>query len=112
MSTHDIPHSTLAGRTWNPPQASAAPRGRRTHKESWVRGLYILLFMLVYSAVQTVVTAVVVLQFAWSLIDGKPNARLTALGRSIGDYAREIIAYVTYASNDKPFPVGPWPAAQ
>jgi hypothetical protein len=44
------------------------------------------------------------------LSDG-PNARLLAFGRSLGLYLGQIADFVSFATEDVPFPFGDWPSA-
>ncbi len=80
-----------------------------TNPKTWLRLVYIILFAIAFGVAEVVIAAVVVTQFLFELIAGQPNQQLRSLGRSLGGYANEIIAYQTYASDDKPFPFAPWP---
>jgi len=53
--------------------------------------------------------AVVVLQVGWSLITSTASARLMRFGASLGEYLREIARFVTYNTDDMPFPFSDWP---
>ncbi len=81
-------------------------------RSTWLR----LVFMLVYYALLTLAsmvgTAVVVLGFLWVLFTGEVNQSLAQAGRGIASYVYEIIRYLTYNTDDKPFPFGAeWPSA-
>ena len=80
-----------------------------TNPKTWLRLVYIILFAIAFSVAEVVIVAVIVTQFLFELITGKPNEQLRSLGRSLGGYANEIIAYQTYHRDDKPFPFGSWP---
>ena len=80
-----------------------------TNPKTWLRLVYIILFAIAFNVAEVVIVAVVVAQFLFELITGQPNEQMRSLGRSLGGYASEIIAYLTYHSDDKPFPFGPWP---
>jgi hypothetical protein len=80
-----------------------------TMQTTWIRGLYILLFAIIYSIAEIVVVAVVVFQFLSTLFMGQNNQQLLRLGRSLSDFIRQVLLFVTYNSDEKPFPFGPWP---
>ncbi len=82
---------------------------RLTARETWMRGLFILIFAVIYSVSEIVLTAVVVFQFLATLFAGEPNGRLKSFGLSLGAFIYQIIAFMTFNSDEKPFPFGPWP---
>ena len=44
-------------------------------RSTWMRGLFMLLFIALYQIAAVVISAVAVLQFAWKLLAGAPNPR-------------------------------------
>ncbi len=83
-----------------------------TAKTTWVRGLYILLFAIVYSIAEILVVAVVLFQFLSTLLSGKNNQQLLRFGRQLSDFVRQLLMFITYNSEEKPFPFGPWPSTE
>jgi len=77
---------------------------------TWKRLLFMILFVALWSISRIVVLAVVVLQFFWVLLSGQTNARLTAFGLSLATYSYQIIMYLTYNTEEQPFPFSDWPA--
>ncbi|MBS0290664.1 MAG: DUF4389 domain-containing protein [Proteobacteria bacterium] len=78
-------------------------------KANWIKGLYILVF-LVASYIAIFVTFFVVLfQFIAELIFKKPNHHLQHFGDTLGLYACAVIRYITGATDDMPFPFKAWP---
>ncbi|NIR30947.1 MAG: DUF4389 domain-containing protein [Gammaproteobacteria bacterium] len=84
-------------------------RNNVTRGQTWQRLLFILLFAFIYTVAEIVIAAVVVLQFGFELIAGKRNRNLLDLGASLSRYAYEILLYVTYNSDRRPFPFSDWP---
>jgi hypothetical protein len=80
-------------------------------KSSWLRGLYILLFALLYSIAEVVLWAIVLFQFGSQLLVAHPNPRLLAFSRGLTAYIYLILQYLTYRSDDKPYPFDEWPSA-
>ena len=50
-----------------------------------------------------------VIQFIFSLVTGANNTNLREFGDSLGRYIQQMVAFLTYNSDDKPFPFTPWP---
>ncbi len=76
---------------------------------TWYRGLYMLLFAIIYSIAELMVILVAVFQFVATLFTGRPMERVLDFGDDLSIYVYEILQYVTFNSDEKPFPFGPWP---
>ena len=83
-----------------------------TASDTWIRGLYIVIFAVIYSVTDIVLTAVVVFQFLAALFTGQTNARLQTFGSSLATYVYQILAFMTFNTDEKPFPFSPWPEGQ
>jgi len=69
-----------------------------------------LVMVLLYSVSRLVVSAVVVLQFFWVLLTGETNKRLENLGQALATYTYQIICYLTFNTDERPFPFdADWP---
>jgi len=82
---------------------------RVTAKPTWTRGLYILLFIVIYNIAEIVVYAVVILQFLFTLFSGDRNAQLQSLGKNLSTFIYQVFMYITYNSDERPYPFAPWP---
>jgi len=80
-----------------------------TATETWVRGLYMILFAIIYSITELVLTAVVIFQFVIYLLTRDANDRLLEFGEDLAVFIYQIIQFLTFNSEEKPFPFGPWP---
>ena len=80
-----------------------------TSQNTWIRGLYMLLFALIYSIAEIVFTAVAIFQFLVALVTGKPNELLLDFGQSLSTYIYQIIRFFTFNSDEKPYPFAAWP---
>jgi hypothetical protein len=80
-----------------------------TAKETWIRGLYILLFALIYSVAEIVLFAIVLFQFLSMLLSGESNNRLLNFGQSLSTYIYQILQFMTANSEEHPYPFNPWP---
>jgi hypothetical protein len=80
-------------------------------KSIWMRLVFMLIVALLYSVSRVVVTAVIVFQFFWVLFTGESNAKLQNLGVSLADYTYQIILYLTFNTEERPFPFDlEWPS--
>lgn len=78
----------------------------------WIRALFMLLMAFVLHVSGTVLFVVTVIQFVIVLLNGTPNTHLVAFGRSMGIYFRQIVDFLTFATEDIPFPFNEWPAGE
>ncbi len=78
----------------------------------WMRGLFMLLMGLVFHVCITVLGIVALIQFVIALLNDTPNARLVALGRNLGNYVRQIVNFLTFVTEETPFPFSDWPSGE
>lgn len=76
----------------------------------WVRALFMVLMALVFHLSGTLLFIVAVIQFVIALLTDAPNARLLSFGRGLGRYIRQIGNFLTFVSDEVPFPFSDWPA--
>ena len=78
---------------------------------TWFRLLFILIYCALISLASLVGTFVVVVGFFWVLFTGEVNQQLRQAGQAIASYIYEIVRYLTFNTDDKPFPFGgAWPS--
>lgn len=81
-------------------------------KPTWIRLVFMIVFSVLASVTTFVATVVVVLGFLWVLFTGETNKQLQAAGKSIASYLYQIFCYLTYNSDERPFPFETeWPSA-
>ncbi len=78
-------------------------------KNTWLRGLYMLLFILISGVARFVIAVVVLFQFVSVLLTGNANAQLLTLGQNLSTYIYQITLFLTFNSESRPFPFGAWP---
>lgn len=90
----------------DPPDIESNLKSRST----WMRFLFMIVLGAIYMISRAVVFAVVLLQFLFALLAARPNEKLTSLGHALAVYTCEIIDYLTYYSDERPFPFDKdWP---
>ena len=75
-------------------------------RSTWLRLLFMIVFFLLGELAGLVLLVVVVLGFFWVLFTGERNAQLQQAGQVIASYIYEIIRYLTFNTEEKPFPFG------
>lgn len=75
----------------------------------WLRLVYMLLFALALQVASLVMWALVVIQFLFALITGSDNINLRTFGSSLSAYIYSALQFLTYNSEDKPYPFADWP---
>lgn len=79
-------------------------------RSTWLRLLFMIVLAFIYGISRIVVGAVIVLQFLVVLFTGETNERLLAFGRSLSTYTYQLLLYLTYNTEERPFPFDlDWP---
>ena len=81
-------------------------------RSTWLRFFFMIILAVLYGISRLVVTAVVVIQFFNVLLQGEKNESLLTFGRSLAIYSFEVVDYLTFNRDEKPFPFdGEWPTS-
>lgn len=83
-----------------------------TRRQTWLRGVFIVLFSVIYSTAGMVLTAIVVFQFVSTLVSGTRNTQLLAFARQLSAYLYQIMLYITFNRDERPWPFDAWPTAE
>ena len=98
----------LDGALPSPERDAKIPR-----RESGIRLLKTLLFVLIFHAVELVLAVLIVFQAGFVLVTQQPaDERVCAFARRVIAYARETLEYVTYNREAEPFPFGDLPSGE
>ena len=82
-------------------------------RSTWMRLLFMVVFYVLATLASAVGSVVVVLGFFWVLFTGEVNRELRQIGQAIATYMFEMIRYMTFNTEDKPFPFGgAWPSGE
>lgn len=77
--------------------------------DTWIRGLLILLFGCIFYVAFWIIWLLVIFQFVYKLITGDLNKEVGKVCGSLTEYVLQILRYVTFRSEFRPFPFSPWP---
>jgi len=80
-----------------------------TATDTWMRGLYMLLFTVIYSVTEFVLGLIVVFQFIHVLFSRDTNERLLDFSSDLSVYIYQILQFLTFNSEAKPYPFAVWP---
>ena len=76
---------------------------------AWMRVLFTAIFWVVFYISQLVILTVVVAQAAFVILTGNPNHQLLVLGDRLAQYVQHILRYVTFNTDQRPFPFEEFP---
>lgn len=82
-----------------------------TSRSTWLRLIYIVLFAVSFYVAEIIIVVIVVVQFLTRLLTGEINPRLQSFGDSVGKYFHQVTSFLTYHTDDLPFPFASWPEA-
>jgi len=75
----------------------------------WIRGLFIIVFSVIFYLLYALILLIVVFQFITKLITTELNEQLLSFSDSLNQYVSQILLYITFKSEERPFPFSPWP---
>ncbi|MCK5897938.1 MAG: DUF4389 domain-containing protein [Methylococcales bacterium] len=75
---------------------------------TWKRILFMTMFSIIVSLVRVLLWAVIFLQVASTLITGTANENILNFGRSLSAYLYHILLFLTFNTDDLPFPFASW----
>ena len=78
----------------------------------WVNLVLVVIFLLLLYFVATFLWLITAVQFLFTLFTRKPNSNLVSFSRRLGNYLSQIIGFVTYATNERPFPFSAFPDSE
>ena len=76
----------------------------------WLRGLFIVIFGAILYFAIILVWLLVVFQFVSKLLTGELNRQLAGFNTGLLRYISQALGYITFQSDERPFPFSPWPA--
>ena len=82
-------------------------------RSTWLRLIFMIVFVAIYALTRVVFGAVVIFQFLWVLFTAETNKNLTELGQSLSTYTYQIMRYLSFNSDEKAFPFDKeWPSGK
>ena len=75
---------------------------------TWMRILYMAIFVIIFNITELLIAAIVIFQLLVLLFTGDKNQRLLGFGAMLSQYAFKILRFLTFNSEEKPFPFSDW----
>jgi len=74
------------------------------------RALYMLLFALVFWLLCWTLAITAIAQLGLTVLAARPNSDVARFGAGLAAYSRQIIEFLTFATDHVPYPFSEWPA--
>ncbi|HSF92003.1 MAG TPA: DUF4389 domain-containing protein [Paracoccaceae bacterium] len=73
------------------------------------RLLPMVILVVCFMVAESVLYLVVLIQLIWTAISRTPNKNITGFSASLAKWLQETARYLTFVTEEKPFPWGSWP---
>lgn len=73
------------------------------------RALYILLYLIIIRLISMVLFVIAITQYIYSWLTGEPNDKILYFTEGLAEYSKQLVSYVGFNTDEKPWPVGDWP---
>lgn len=84
-------------------------KGRLEKHEIWVRIAYMIFFIFIYTVSKFIIIGIMLFQFLMLILIGNLNKHMLNFGQSLSTYLYQITIFLTYNSEQRPFPFSNWP---
>ncbi len=82
------------------------------NRSTWKRFLFMIVVAVLFWLGVIVGIIVILLQFLWVLFTGRTKKEFSAVGRQLAEYSREIVLYMSFNTDERPFPFDrDWPSS-
>lgn len=93
-----------------PSGSSKALKNKLANPKHWMRlVLMLLMFMILFYLVKFIVSITLIVQWVLVLLSGTPNERLKSFTKSLNRYGYQIMEFISFNSDERPFPLSDWP---
>ena len=79
------------------------------NRDTWVRGLFIIVFGIIFYGLYLLIWVLVVFQFLTKVFTGALNQNLMDFSASLTRFAEQVLRYMTFQTEERPWPFSPWP---
>ena len=80
-------------------------------KPGLLRALYTILFLIIIRLISMVLFVIAITQYIYSWLTGEPNEKILQFTEGLSEYAKQLVSYVGFNTDEKPWPFGDWPDA-
>ena len=75
------------------------------------RFLYMVLFMIVYSLSESIIFVISLVNLLFAVFRDGPHPGVTRFGRQIAEYVQQLVRFLSFDTEELPFPFGKWPSS-
>ena len=97
---------------WGTKMDNEQLKSNLTSSKHWLRLFFMVIFAAILQLASMAMWILVVVQFLCSLITGQDNPNLRQFGHGLSIYIFDTLKFLTYASEEKPFPFADWPTVE
>ena len=80
-------------------------------KDTWLRFVYLVVFGVAFYLSILLTFATSIFQFLAKLFGGHSFAGMSEFGENLAAYQAQVTRFLTFASDEKPFPFAPFPVS-
>ena len=73
------------------------------------RALYTILYLIIGRLISMVLFVIAITQFIYTWVSGEPNDKILQFSERLAEYTKQLVVYVSFNTDEKPWPVGDWP---
>lgn len=73
------------------------------------RALYTILYLIIVRLISMVLFVIAITQYIYSWLTGEPNDKILYFSEGLAEYSKQLVSYVGFNTDEKPWPVGEWP---
>ena len=73
------------------------------------RALYTILYLIIVRLISMVLFVIAITQYIYSWLTGEPNEKILSFTEGLAEYSKQLVSYVGFNTDEKPWPVGEWP---
>lgn len=73
------------------------------------RALYTILYLIIIRLISMVLFVIAITQYIYSWLSGEPNEKILYFTESLAGYSKQLVSYVGFNTDEKPWPIGDWP---
>lgn len=73
------------------------------------RALFTILYLIIIRLISAVLFVIAITQYIYSWLTGEPNDKILYFTESLAVYSKQLVEYVGFNTDERPWPVGEWP---
>lgn len=81
----------------------------RRERPGLSRALYTILYLIIIRLISMVLFVIAITQYIYSWLSGEPNEKILYFTESLAGYSKQLVSYVGFNTDEKPWPIGEWP---